>query len=85
MKKPYSHPVIEMEDFQLIQQITSCGALKINLTDAGCVLTSPFATEEMKRLAAAGCFMDGCSLPVTGMDVGDGFCVMTNVNVALTS
>lgn len=85
MKKPYTHPVIEMEDFQLIQQITSCGALKINLTNAACVLSDPNATEEMKRLAAAGCFLDGCFLPATGMDMDDGYCVMTNVNVAFSS
>ena len=85
MKKKYTRPVIEMEDFQMTQQITSCGAMKINLTDAGCVLSSSFATEEMRRLALVGCFLDGCRLPATGMDAGDGYCVMTNVNVAFNS
>ncbi|MBQ4565478.1 MAG: hypothetical protein IJA48_03930 [Oscillospiraceae bacterium] len=85
MKKIYEHPVIEMESFRLAQQITSCGALRINLTDSACVLGSPDATEEMKRLALAGCFLDGCLLPVTGMDMDDGYCVMTNVNVAFSS
>lgn len=84
MKKQYERPVIEMESFKITQQITSCGALKINLTDAACVLSSP-ATEEMHRLALAGCFLDGCILPVHGMDMGDGYCVMTNVNVAFSS
>ena len=85
MKKRYVSPVIEMECFQLTQQITSCGGMKVNLTDAACVLASSSATEEMRRLALAGCFMDGCKVPVLGMDVGDGYCVMTNVNVAFTS
>lgn len=85
MKRKYMRPVIEMESFQITQQITSCGAMKINLTNAACVLASQSATEEMRRLALSGCFIDGCRLPVTGMDVGDGICVMTNVNVAFSS
>lgn len=85
MKKPYKSPMIEMEDFQITQQISACGKIKINLTNAACVLESKYATEEMRRLALAGCFIDGCMLPVTGMDLGDGICVMTNVNVALNS
>ena len=85
MKKQYKRPVIEIESFQVTQQISSCCALKINLTDAACVLTSNSATDEMHRLALAGCFMDGCDFPVKDMDVGDGYCVMTNVNVAFSS
>lgn len=85
MKKQYKRPVIEIESFQITQQISSCGALKINLTDEACVLASHSATEEMRRLALAGCFLDGCVVPVAGMDVGDGYCVMTNVNVAFSS
>ena len=85
MKKQYKSPVIEIESFQITQQISSCGAMKINLTNAECVLASKTATEEMRRLALTGCFLDGCVLPVHGMDVGDGYCVMTNVNVAFSS
>lgn len=85
MKKKYERPVIEMERFQLTQQISSCGAIRINLTDAQCVLESATATEEMKRLAHAGFFMDGCHLIPTDMDDLDGICVMTNINVALYS
>lgn len=85
MKKKYERPVIEMERFQLTQQISSCGAIKINLTNAACVQESASATDEMKRLAYAGFFMDGCSLKATGMEDSDGFCVMTNVNVAFSS
>lgn len=85
MKKQYMHPTIEMEDFQITQQITACGAMKINLTNSECVLNSKVATDEMRRLALAGCFMDGCRLPTTGMDLGDGICVMTNVNIAFSS
>ena len=85
MKKKYVSPTVEMESFQITQQIASCGAMKINLTDQQCVLDSPFATEEMKRLAITGFFLDGCSLQATGMDTGDGFCIMTNVNVAFPS
>jgi hypothetical protein len=85
MKKKYERPVIEMERFQLSQQISSCGAIRINLTNAACVLESASATDEMKRLAYAGFFMDGCFLQATGMEDSDGFCVMTNVNVAFSS
>lgn len=85
MKKQYKHPVIEIESFHLTQQISSCGGMKINLTNAECVLKSLTATDEMRRLALAGCFMDGCDLPVVDMDIGDGYCVMTNVNVAFSS
>lgn len=85
MKKKYERPVIEMERFQLTQQIASCGAIKINLTDGPCVLEDPSATDEMQRLALVGFFMDGCDMIATGMDVSDGVCVMTNVNVAFTS
>lgn len=85
MKKQYERPVIEMESFQITQQISSCGSMKINLTNGECVLKSNFATPEMRRLAIAGFFVDGCDLAVTGMDVGDGYCVMTNVNVAFSS
>jgi hypothetical protein len=89
MKKKYERPVIEMERFQLTQQISSCGAIKINLTNEACVLESASATDEMKRLAYAGffmdVFMDGCKLQATGMEDNDGICVMTNVNVAFSS
>jgi hypothetical protein len=85
MKKRYMRPVIELEDFQITQQISSCGSMKINLTNATCVLESHNTTEEMRRLALAGFFIDGCILPVNGMDIGDGYCVMTNANVAFTS
>jgi hypothetical protein len=85
MKKKYERPIIEMECFQLTQQISSCGAVKINLTDDACVLASTSATDEMRRLAYAGFFMDGCIMTATGMEYGDGICVMTNVNVAFSS
>ena len=86
MKKQYERPVIEMEDFQITQQITSCGSMKINALSAECVLESRFATAQMRRLALAGSFLDNsCAKSVVGMDVGDGICVMTNVNVAFTS
>lgn len=85
MKKQYKRPVIEMENFQITQQISSCSALKINMMDSACVLEAEAATEEMRRLALAGCFLDGCILPANGMDVGDGYCVMTNVNIAFSS
>lgn len=85
MKKKYERPVIETERFQLTQQISSCGAIKVNLTNAACVLESPYATEEMRRLAYTGFFMDGCALQATGMEDSDGICVMTNVNVAFSS
>ncbi len=87
MKKQYERPVIEMERFQLTQQISSCGAVKINLMDGACVLASPSATEAMRRLAYMGFFMDegACALVATGMEDGDGICVMTNVNVAFSS
>ena len=85
MKKKYERPVIEMERFQLSQQISSCGAIRINLTNAACVLESASATDEMKSLAHVGFFMDGCDLQATGMEDNDGICVMTNVNVAFSS
>lgn len=85
VKKKYEHPVVEMENFQIMQQITSCNAIKINLTNSACVLESPGATEEMYRLALAGFFLDGCKMQPIDMDLGDGYCVMTNVNVAFSS
>ena len=85
MKKKYERPVIEMERFQLSQQISSCGAIRINLANAECVLESASATDEMKSLAHVGFFMDGCKLQATGMEDNDGVCVMTNVNVAFSS
>ena len=85
MKKKYERPVIEMERFQLTQQISSCGAIRINLANAECVLESASATDEMKNLAHVGFFMDGCKLQATGMEDNDGISVMTNVNVAFSS
>lgn len=87
MKKKYERPSIEMEHFQLTQQIASCGAIKINLTSGACVLASPGATEGLRRLALTGFFMDMevCNMIATGMEDSDGVCVMTNVNVAFSS
>lgn len=89
MKKKYERPIIEMECFQLTQQISSCGAVKINLTNDQCVLVSASATNEMKRLACIGFFLDvgegGCLMTAKGMEDGDGVCYMTNVNVAFSS
>ncbi len=89
MKKKYERPIIEMECFQLTQQISSCGTVKINLTNSECVLVSASATDEMKRLAYAGFFLDvgadGCLMTATGMEDSDGICYMTNVNIAFSS
>lgn len=85
MKKNYTSPCIELEDFQITQQITACGAMRIPLTDSDCVLVSKEATEEMKRLAIAGFFIDGCTIMAQNMDSGDGTCINTNVNTAFTS
>ena len=85
MKKPYISPTIEMENFTLNQQIASCGAIKISLTDMDCVLNDPDATPEMERLAMAGFFLDGCFMTPIGTDSDDGICYFTNVNAAFTS
>ena len=87
MKKKYERPVIEVENFQLTQQIASCSGVKINLTSGDCVLNSPYATEEMRRYAMVGFFMDNDTcMPISvGMDDMDGICYMTNVNMAFSS
>lgn len=85
MKKVYTSPVIEMESFTIAQQIASCGAMQINLTDAVCVLMDGDATEEMKRLANIGFFLDGCTMQASGMTTNDGYCYNTNINIAFTS
>ena len=85
MKKKYVRPVIELENFELTQQIASCSAVKINLTDSACVLDSPYASEEMRRLALAGFFVDKCDMLAIGMDDTDGICYMTSVNLAFSS
>jgi hypothetical protein len=84
MKKKYERPFIEVENVQLTQQIASCG-VKIHLTDASCGLKSPYATDDMIRLALTGFFMDGCSMGMEGMDETDGICYQTNINLAFSS
>ena len=85
MKKIYTRPCIELEDFQITQQITSCGTFKIPLTNSTCVQNSNTATQQMKDLAAIGFFLDGCTMTAEGMSDGDGFCINTNINTAFTS
>lgn len=85
MKKAYTSPVIEMENFTIAQQIASCGAMQINLTDAACVLADTDSTEEMKRLANIGFFLGGCDMQASGMTTNDGYCYNTNINIAFTS
>lgn len=87
MKKIYTRPCIELEDFQITQQITSCGTFKIPLTSSTCVTNSNTATQQMKDLAAVGFFLDssGCIMTAEGMSDGDGFCINTNINTAFTS
>lgn len=85
MKKVYTSPVIEMESFTIAQQIASCGAMQINLMDSVCVLCDEDSTEEMKRLANIGFFLDGCNLQASGMTTNDGYCYNTNINIAFTS
>ena len=85
MKKVYTSPVIEMENFTIAQQIASCGAMQINLMDSVCVLCDEDSTEEMKRLANIGFFLDGCNLQASGMTTNDGYCYNTNINIAFTS
>lgn len=85
MKKIYTRPCIESEDFQITQQITSCGTFKIPLTSSTCVTNSNTATQQMKDLAAIGFFLDGCDMRAEGMSDGDGFCINTNINTAFTS
>ena len=87
MKKIYTRPCIESEDFQITQQITSCGTFKIPLTSSTCVTNSNTATQQMKDLAAIGFFLDssGCSMTAEDMSDGDGFCINTNINTAFTS
>lgn len=85
MKKPYKSPTIEIESFMLNQQIASCGAIQISLTNMDCVLNDPDATPEMERLAFTGFFLDGCSLTPIGTEFDDGICYYTNINVAFTS
>lgn len=85
MKKQYTSPAIELESFAVSQQITSCGSMQINLTNATCVIRDVDSTEEMRRLAHIGFFLDGCYLQASGMTANDGYCYNTNVNVAFTS
>ena len=85
MKKVYTSPVIEMENFTIAQQIASCGAMQINLMDSVCVLCDEDSTEEMKRLANIGFFLDGCNMQASGMTTNDGYCYNTNINIAFTS
>ena len=69
------------------QQELGCDILKIAVmpNSKQDVLTLLSATEEMYRLALAGFFLDGCMMQPIDMDLGDGYCVMTNVNVAFSS
>lgn len=85
MKKPYITPTIEMESFMLNQQIASCPVIKISFMDKDCVLNDPDSTRQMKDMAMAGFFFDGCMAMPSGMDSDDGICYHTNINLAFTS
>lgn len=85
MKKPYTSPVLLVERFELTQHIASCG-IAINAIDVGCVLNSASATPEMKDLAIAGYFAEGCPRqPVIGPDQYATFCYVTATGLTFTS
>lgn len=84
MKKAYTKPQILVENFALTQQIAKCNAVRVNNVDMGCVFNDPDATPEMKQLAAAGVFMEGCSQLPT-VQSGDGLCYFSNVHLVFSS
>ena len=86
MRRKYQKPKIEIEIFVLTQQITSCAFLKIGFSDVSCVLNDSDRTDHMERLANAGVFYGGCSLPPEfATEISDGICYHTSVNMAFTS
>lgn len=86
MRREYQKPKIEIESFVLTQQITSCAFLKIGFNNEACVLKDTDRTDHMERLANAGIFSDGCSLPPQfANEIYDGICYHTSGNMAFTA
>ena len=84
MKKAYVKPQILVENFALTQQIAKCNAIRVTFENSECVFKDPDATPEMKQLAAAGVFMNGCSQLPT-VQSGDGLCYFSNVHLVFSS
>ena len=87
MKKPYEAPCIAVERFALTQHLASCSAIKINLTDAMCVLMDEDSTQGMRDFAWMQGFLDAasCQNIVTDGQGGEGLCYHTSSAMAFTS
>ena len=84
MKKAYMKPQFLVENFALTQQIAKCSAVRISSTTASCVFKDPDSSPEMKQIANAGGFMNGCSWQPTYQS-GDGLCYFSNMHMVFAS
>lgn len=84
MKKAYVKPQFLVENFALTQQIAKCSAVRISSTDRTCVFKDPDSSPEMKQIANAGGFMNGCQWQPTYQS-GDGLCYFSNMHMVFAS
>lgn len=85
MKKPYERPLVAVEQYSLTQTVSSCVNIKINSTNAQCVIMDPDSTNMMRNLAHRGGFLGtSCVIDMSGFKY-DGVCYHTNINAAFTS
>lgn len=84
MKLKYQKPLLSVEAYAVSQSIASCST-KISLVDSACILDDDDATSQMKDLAYAGFFLDGCEITAIGMDGADSICYHTNANATFIS
>ena len=88
MKKTYISPQMAVERFEQTQHSSSCTALRISLTDTGCVLADRDSTVGMLDFAVMGGFLSnpGCVIPVPDIDNGEEeICYHTSIFMAFTS
>lgn len=85
MKRHYVRPLLLVERFELTQALSNCSLL-IGHNDAGCVLADDDATDMMKSLALQQYFNGvSCLVPPVNMEMEDGICYNTSVNLAFSS
>ncbi len=76
---------MEIERFELTQQVAACSGVKVHMLDSNCVKNDMSLPGSMLDLAYAGFFMDGCTLTATILEPHDGICYNTAFNMAFTS
>ena len=84
MKKPYQKPMFAVEHYALTQTVSSCAGIKINHTNALCVLEDPDSTNTMINWAHHQGFISDCTKDLSGNRY-DSICYHTSINAAFTS